>query len=358
MSVQAHGDGWKVRWRENGRQPSRYFTRKTDAVLFDSEVKRRQQLGPHLVRELDRTGVTLHDFLADGFEAHAATLAPKTRRHYRWVIGHLGDLLDEPLVTLGVPRLAAHQQRMIDGGASANTVRVVMVGLSGILTAAVDHGVIVANPVRGLRRVPAKAKEDVRPLSPVQLETLLAAFTGRAQVIVALGGHLGLRPQEARKALWSDFDGSTLTISRARTKSTAARTRIIEVPAATRAILRAWQLQSGGRDDQPILGALNEDALRTWADRCLGTTARRVLGRRAGRGVTLYTLRHTHASTLHYCGWTVPDAAARMGHSPVVHMEVYAHPIQQIGSQRWRDLDDLIGEARQGLEDAAAAADA
>jgi integrase len=71
----------------------------------------------------------------------------------------------------------------------------------------------------------------------------------------------------------------------------------------------------------------------------------------AGRDdVRFYTLRHSHASALHYCGWTVPDAAERMGHSPVVHMDTYAHPIKIIGSRRYRDLDDLIAEARGKLE--------
>ena len=63
----------------------------------------------------------------------------------------------------------------------------------------------------------------------------------------------------------------------------------------------------------------------------------------------MYTLRHSHASALHYCGWTVPDAAGRMGHSAVVHMGIYAHPIKVIGSRRYRDLDDLIAEARGTL---------
>jgi hypothetical protein len=39
-----------------------------------------------------------------------------------------------------------------------------------------------------------------------------------------------------------------------------------------------------------------------------------------------------------------------MGHSAVVHMGIYAHPIKVIGAQRYRDLDDLIAEARGELE--------
>jgi integrase len=103
---------------------------------------------------------------------------------------------------------------------------------------------------------------------------------------------------------------------------------------------------SGGRGGDPIVGELGVAGLRLWAYKHLDVVARRATGR---TDVTLYTLRHSHASALHYCGWTVPDAAERLGHSAVVHMGIYAHPIKVIGSRRYRDLDDLIAEARADL---------
>lgn len=300
------------------------------------------------MRELDRSVVTLDGFVHGGFRAHAATLSANTRRHYAWALeNHLTELLDEPLVALNVPRLAAHQRQLLDSGRSANTVRAAMTRLSGILQAATEHGLIPANPVRGMRKVPADPGEDVRPLSPVELERLIAALDGRGRAVALLGGHLGLRPLEARTVPWSDFDGRTLTISRARTKRSAPRTRVIDVPTVTARELRAWQLESGGRGDEPIVGPLGQDGLRLWAYKYLDRAARRAVGR---DDVTLYTLRHSHASALHYCGWTVPDAAERLGHSPVVHMGIYAHPIKAIGAQRFRDLDALIAEARGSLE--------
>jgi excisionase family DNA binding protein len=203
------------------------------------------------------------------------------------------------------------------------------------------------NPVRGMRKVPADPGEDVRPLAPAEVERIIDRLTGRGRAVALLAGHLGLRPLEIRQVRWSDFDGATLTISRARTKRSAARTRVIDVPAVTARELRAWQLESGGRGDEPIVGPLGQDGLRLWAYKFLDPVARRATGR---SDVTMYTLRHSHASALHYCGWTVPDAAERMGHSAVVHMGIYAHPIKVIGAQRYRDLDDLIAEARGDLE--------
>jgi integrase len=333
-----------VRWREGNKLRSRTFPRKRDASAFDVEVKTRLARGPHLARELDRAGVTLDAFIADGFQSRARHLARGTRIQYAWAAErHFGALLNEPLAAIDVRRVIEHQDWLLDTGRTPHTAREVLKRLSGVMQAAVRQGLVPFNPVRSVDRVPIPASDDVQALIPVQLEQLVAGFTGRDRVIVLLCGHLGLRPLEARKALWSDLEGSTLTIHYLRTKPGAKRSRAIAVPALTLRDLRAWQLQSGGRGDEPIIGDLAASGLSSWQTRTFNPAIRAIS---ANDAATLYTLRHTHASVLHYCGWTVPDAARRLGHGPVVHMGTYAHPIERIGSQRWRDLDDLIAEAR------------
>jgi len=345
VSVHKRGDGYRVRWRDaSGKAHSQQVDSYTDAVALDTDRRRKKQLGHDLTRDLDRSGVTLAGFLAEGFKSYAATLSPKTRECYAWAYdNHFGDLLDEPLAAIDVGRLMDHQAQLLASGRTANTVREVMLKLSGILTAAVERGLIPANPVRGMRRVPADPSEDVNPLSPVDLERIVARFDGRSRVMLLLAGHLGLRPLEVRKARVSDFRGSTLTVSRARTKSTAARTRVIDVPATTAREIKAWLLQSGYRGDDLLVGPISPESMGRWWRREIAPVVAEITGR---DDVTLYTLRHTHASALHYCGWTVPDAAERMGHTQVIHLETYAHPIKVIGSQRWRDVDALIRESR------------
>jgi hypothetical protein len=48
--------------------------------------------------------------------------------------------------------------------------------------------------------------------------------------------------------------------------------------------------------------------------------------------VTLYTLRHTHASALRYCGFTLPEATRRMGRGPGLHIETY-HLLRELGDE-------------------------
>jgi integrase len=161
-------------------------------------------------------------------------------------------------------------------------------------------------------------------------------------------GHLGLRPLEVRAAPWGALDGSTLTVGRSRTKATAARMRTISVPDATAQELREWRLRSGRpAGDQPIIGAMTENAMKCWARRTLRTAARAATGGRSD--VTLYTLRHTHASACHYANFTTPEAARRLGTGAALHMETYSHVIESISGGRYTDLDALIAAARAEL---------
>ena len=345
MSVHPDRKAWRVRYRDtSGRQRSRTFARKRDAQTFDREMGRRLQLGPALAAELDRQTMTLADYVAGPWRAHAATLAPKTRKKYAWVLdNHLGPLGDEPLVTLDVARLTEHQRALLDAGVRPNTVREVFAQIAGILQIAVEHGHIPANPARSMRKVPRDPRPPVVAFEPVELEALIAAASGQDRAMIVLGGYLGLRPIEIRTVPWARLRGDRFTIAKVDTKPSAS-SRTITVPAAAQSALREWRLEAGRPgDSSPIIG-LGPRELNYWNVRLRGIV-RDVLGREGGR-LTAYTLRHSHASALHYAGYTVPRAAERMGHSQVEHLATYAHVIDGLGDQRWRDLDALIAAAR------------
>jgi integrase len=104
--------------------------------------------------------------------------------------------------------------------------------------------------------VKAEPGEDVRPLDPREVEAILDQFIGRDRIILLLAGRCGMRPQEIRSIPWKDLDDGTLTVSRARTKSTAARTRVIALDRATRQELKQSRLACGRPElDHPIIGA-------------------------------------------------------------------------------------------------------
>ena len=340
MSIHKKENGkWRVFYRVGGRQRTRTFTRKGHAITFDADIKRRRELGARLAAELDRESMTLDEYVRGPWRLHAATLAQPTRAKYAWALTkHLSELVDEPLIALDVVRLAEHQQLLLDRGCTPGTVREVLARLSGILQLAAEHGYIPGNSARALRKVPTEPADEVRALAPADLEQLTLSLRGRDRAIALLAGHLGLRPIEVRTAPWGALHDSTFTVGRARTKRTAARTRVIDVPQVTAHELKRWRMESGRPGDQePIIGEMSANAMKLWGRRHLP------------KGVRLYDLRHSHASALHYAGFTVPEAAERMGHGPALHVQTYAHVIKAIRGARYDGLDALLAAARAEL---------
>ena len=77
---------------------------------------------------------------------------------------------------------------------------------------------------------------------------------------------------------------------------------------------------------------MTQNAMKLWARRVLRTAGTDATGR---GDVTPYTLRHTHASALHYAGFTIPEAAGRLGHGAGLHVETYAHVIDALDGKRY-----------------------
>lgn len=347
MSVSKRGGKWQVRYRIAGEQKYRTFDRKTDAEVFEADFKRRRALGPRLAAEQDRENVTLQQYVTGPWRAHAATLAEPTRVKYGWALkNHLSELRDEPLILIDAPAIASHQRLMLSRGATPSTVREVIAKLSGVLQIAAEHGYIPANPARSVRNVPKEYGDELDPISPVELERLLLILTGRDRAITVLGGYFGLRPQEIRKVTWASVGDGALTIGRAQTKATARRARVITGPAVGVRELRAWQLESGGRGSNLIIGAMSENAMRLWNRRVLRPAVETVTDGRI-TAATVKLLRHSHASALHHVSTlTHPQILRRMSHGAQVHHQHYAAIIDGIEGRTYDSLDAMIQDAR------------
>jgi len=196
---------------------------------------------------------------------------------------HLSELADEQLRAIDLPRIVAHQHHLLETGRSPATVREVLIHLSGIMQVAAEHGLIPANPVRAVRKTGTE-REDVRPLTALELEALIASLEGRSRIIVVLAGHLGLRPLELRSVPWRGLDDELLHVGRSQTKRTARRGRTIEVPRTTlgAAPVAACERAPGGgsadhRADQrrgaEDLGPAPPERRRTERDRARGRHA-------------------------------------------------------------------------------------
>jgi integrase len=360
VSIHKHKNGYLVKWREDGRQRSKTFRRRDHAQAWERDRVDRAQLGPRLAaKHLDQPDelMTLDQFIVGEWRTHALNhLSHSTRTMYAWALEkHCAELLDQPLIALTAPVLSEHQQLMFGRGASPNTVREVFAHLASVLQLAVQYGHVPGNNARGLRKVRKHIRPEVTPLYPAEFERLLAMLEGRDRAIAVLGGYLGLRPIEIRLARWDQLRDGKFHIAAADTKPTAAYPRSIVLPRFADVELREWQLRSGGRGRAPIVegeggGAMTPNALRLWGSKRLRPCAQTVTEGRIAK-ITTNTLRHSHASALHYAGFTVPEAARRMGHKQATHLLHYAHILEGMGDDRYAGLDALYSAMRDVARD-------
>ena len=393
MSVQrARGrNGWRVRWREAGRQHERKFELKRDADAFDREIKRRHQFGPLGVQHLTaRGGPTLDQWIEQRWAPeHAATLAQSTRERYANVYKcHVWPTLgDTPLAQLTVARLRAWQAALIKADVSPGTIHKCRTFLSSVLRHAAESEAIPGNPLSLVRPPKANHRDAVRPLSPLTVEAIrsmllnppprevAAAHEGqrsrrryalpppgtpqtrrRDALIVSLLAYAGLRPGELRGMQFGDAREHTLLIQRAAnpdgsmkaTKNERDRTVRLLSPLAVE--LREYRLAAGRPPDGAML--LFDDDGKPW-DKSNWQMWRVDRWAPACRAAGLnpvprpYDLRHSFASLLLAEGRQPLYVAKQLGHSLAVLLSTYAHLIDEYVESEPIDAEAEIATARR-----------
>jgi integrase len=355
------GAGWRVRWREAGRNRARMFDRKTDAVAFEAEVRRRARAGELLT--LDAGRETLQEFAEEWWRLYAApNLAPTTLASYAslWdahVLPRLGAMRLRNIDAQAIARLRAE---LTTAGVGPSSIRRVMVILQGVLERAVEWGHLRANPARAVRKPPQRRERAVRPLPPATVERIRARLLDqghtRDAALVSVLAYAGLRPSEALALSWGHVRERTILVERGvvlgqlRTTKTG-RTRTVRLLAPLAADLHEWRIARGRPPEDELVfpgqrgGAWSDDAWRYWRRRIFGpaTKAAGIDG-----PVRPYDLRHSFVSLLIAEGANVVEVARQAGHSPAVTLSTYAHLFDEREPGQ-RSAEDEIRAARHAL---------
>jgi integrase len=248
--------------------------------------------------------------------------------------------------------------------------------ISEVLGQAAADGLIRANPAKAAK--PPSAKQAKAPEMHCWTPAQLAAFLGwsaensQHAALWHVLACTGMRRGEALALRWCDLDldagtasvrrsagvvrtkGEGFTIAEGGTKTD--KPRLIDLDAATVAVLRAHRLERGGmalslvKPAALVFGSIEgkhrhpEHTSRQFKsdlERC-----RKALGEGAPPECRLHDLRHAHATALLLAKVPVHVVSQRLGHAnPTVTLTVYAHVLS--GSQR--DAADvfasLIGKA-------------
>lgn len=286
----------------------------------------------------------------------SAAIAPGTRMLIESNLRNhlLPELADVPLGRCRTSQLQAviTGLRLRNGRPPApSTVGVVLQHLRQILAAAVQDRMIPHNPAAAVKLPRGGPSEVVIP-TPDEVDVILGAIDDRSRALVAVGAGLGLRQGESFGLSLDrvDFLRRTVKVDRQLVRlergsalappKTARSYRTIPLPDSI-ALELARHVERYPSDDPdglifqaPLGGRLRRDGWnrRTWKP-AVTVAGRAELG--------YHSLRHFYASALIRSGLSAPAVARRLGNSPAMVLETYAH--------LWKDDDDRTRDAIDGL---------
>jgi integrase len=328
---------WRARYRDaEGRQRSRSFARKPDAVRFLTLVQADLLRGSYIDPGRSRTPLSAYARVW----LESLSVRPMTRRTYDshlriWILPALGGRSLASITPTDVRALV----RQLTEHLAPSTARHVHGLLSTILRSAVEDGYLARNPAArtGPRRIP---RPPVRPLTVHQVQALIDATPDRFQIAVLLGAGCDLRVGEALglRVGEVDLEAGVLRVSaqlqalpgqplalRPPKSDSSIRTMPLPdtVAAAIADQLRRWP-PAGARDGQDALLVQTVTGRAVWP-RTFHSRIWRTATTGAGLSdVRFHQLRHFYASALIRAGESVKTVQAALGHASAVEtLQIY-----------------------------------
>lgn len=349
LRVQPSGiKSWNVQW---SRTSTRALGKWPGTTVEAARVKAKAVLV-----ETDRLGAP--QAVVDAAKPAAATLGQFIEGPYAaWARGHLknsaanikatgvawGHLYDKPLGAILAADVEKWKGERLADGIKPATVNREVTRLRGVLSRAVEWGLLPSHPLRVVKRVQTDDDHRVRYLSQAEEARLRAALDDRDREArsareranqwraergrppfpaldyadhltpaVLLSMNTGLRRGELTSLRWGDVDlqARVLTVRAAAAKS--RKGRHVPLNAEAMATLERWQEQS--EDSQRVFAFI--DAKKSWG----------AVLRAAGiDGFRWHDLRHHFASRLVQAGVNLNIVRDLLGHGDLKMTLRYAH---------------------------------
>ena len=329
----------------------------------DADTALRQKLNQRDEGELVKPDPqTLAAFVEEWFREYGSRkCSPKTLERYKslaaYVVRHLGDARLQELSALALERVF---NLLKDAGGydpktkkprplSPMTVHHVGAVVNVILKKAVKLKLLKSNPMEGVE-LPTVPHTEARVLDSEKvtwyLDTARAHNPGLYEILMFCAA-TGCRRGEALALAWPDIDlvHGAARISKSleqtreglRVKSTKTeRTRTISLPASLVELLRFQRERQ--QEDRHLFGPdyhLDLDLVfcnpqGDYLKPNNVSSKASQIARRAGlgKGVSMHTLRHSHASQLLSSGVSLPPVSKRLGHTDVhTTASIYSHAL-------------------------------
>jgi integrase len=240
---------------------------------------------------------------------------------------------------------------------SPRTVRHIAFLMHDSFESAVRWDLLPANPMDRVV-LPKAEKKDIRALDKQGLSQLLGAVRGTSLFpLFVAAASTGCRRGELLALEWQDIDFQTgiMTISKSleqtksglRVKSTkSGKVRRFPLPSV------ALRVLSQHGQNQPRENPLEPNRKNLGLVFCspegdyykpdqISSKVAEIMAKAGLRGISLHSLRHTHASQLLSEGVPIPTVSKRLGHAnPTITLKLYSHALESdelAAAQRWDD---------------------
>ncbi len=355
--------------------------READDVLAAKIPESRQCIVPAV-----DPNITVREYSARWLDQVAATAKSRTADSYAqslrlYVLPAFGK---KKVRSLARGQIKGFLAEKLKGGLSRNTTRIIHAMLRGMLNAAIDDGIITANPAarlgKALRLVvtPKQRQEEIKAMDRGQLQAFLDAVKNAKKnldrayfAFFLLLARTGLRLGEALALEWNDlhFEGRTIRVERAFSDCRIetpkpGHGRDVDMSAQLAETLRRMQADRReewlrrGKGEMPALVFISEAG--TMLD---GANVRKVLARglkAAGLPLhfTPHCFRHTFASLLLQQGESPAYVQRQLGHASIqLTVDTYGKWLPAGNKAAVDRLDDAPAEKSVLVADAVAAPD-
>ena len=366
---------WRARYRDpDGREHARHFVRKVDAQRWLDETTTDLVTGRYVDPAAGRT--TFETFATTWLAAQTSDVSTREAMASR-VRVHL-------LPTFGPMELRAIRPSSVQAWlrgrsevVSPSFVRVLLANLSSIMGAAVEDGLIHANPCAASSvKPPALDRRRVVPWTREQVDAVTVAHPERYRAIPVVAAGLGLRQGEVFGLRVDDVDFlRRRVLVRQQVKLVKGRPMFAppkgrkerEVPlpdvvaVALAEHLRAWpprdvELPWRDLDGEPRTSTLvfttreggpivrNHFNPYTWKPALVAA------GMEPSRANGMHALRHYYASALLEGGVSIRAVADYLGHTdPGFTLRVYAHLMPESEDRARSAVDAALGPRADSL---------
>jgi integrase len=310
---------------------------------------------------VDPSKSTVAEFL-DRFERDWVTpnTSPRTAERYTDSLNHLRQACGGMKLQAVKPtHLAALYAELHRKGLAPATIRHLHVVAHRAFKEAKAWGLRPDNPVDQVQP-PRMQTKEATILQPHEAKALLARLRGGPlHLLASLGLATGARRGELLALRWKDLDldAARMTIERsleqtsefgvrAKAPKTRHGRRTISLPAHIVAELHAHRAAQAEHRLHCGMGRIPDDStvFANFDGKPLNPDTVSKQWERLASGVTLHSLRHTHASMLIASGMDILTISRRLGHSsPTITLGVYGHLIHGADDRAAKIMQEAFG---------------